>query len=120
MLMYIEIDGDNFFVSSYPAFKSQLKKLLNQTDSSFKNLITLPNRSTIESNLIAVVMENIRTGVKLCARNLIMPVSCGLIVSYFMISHRINELISFVPSVQFFISVIVADRCRFPEGICEA
>lgn len=106
----------NIFLSFYPAFKSKLKNLINQIDSSFKNLRTLPNRSTIETTLIAVVMENIRAGV----RNLIMPVSCGLIVSYFVISHGINELISFVPSVQFFISVIVADRCRFPKGICEA
>ena len=70
--------------------------------------------------VVLALMENIKARVKLRIQKLILSVYDCVIVSNFVISHRIDELVAFVPCVQFFVSVIVADRCCFPEGICEA
>lgn len=67
-----------------------------------------------------IVMEKVKTGLQLSVQKLVMFVGCGLIVSNLVISNWIYELVAFVPGVQLFIPVIVPDRSRFSEGICEA
>lgn len=70
--------------------------------------------------VVMTLMENVKACMEFGVHKFIMSVGCGLIVSNFVISHRIGELVAFVPGVQFFVSVIVSDRCCFPEGICKA
>lgn len=65
-------------------------------------------------------MENVEACVEFCVQEFIVSVVCGLVVANLVISHGVDELIPFVPRVQFFISMIVADRSRFPEWIREA
>lgn len=67
-----------------------------------------------------IMVEKIIPRLQLSICSLVVFIGCVLIVPYFMISHRIYELVSLVPGVELFVSVIVPDRCRFPEGICEA
>lgn len=62
-------------------------------------------------------MENIETVVKSSVQILVMSVNCGVVVSYFVISNGIGELVAFVPTIQFFVPMIVSDSGGFSEGI---
>lgn len=70
--------------------------------------------------VVAVGVENVEASDELSIQILVRVPFRGLIVSDLMVAHWIRELCAFVPCVQLFRAVIVADRCRFSEGICEA
>lgn len=108
---------------AFPRLKSKPSKPLIENLRIIKRELNrvCPHLTLIVVVVVIAAVENVKAGVKLSVQKLVVPVDRGrLIVSNFVIPHRIYELVSAIPGVQFFVAMIVSDRCRPPEGICEA